>query len=91
MVEASDASNQSDIFRSLGKGGTKEKVMLVSPSGSVALNSPITVPIAEFSAMVRLLALISVGAEFAERTDGNRHSETAYDKQAKEKPARVLG
>jgi hypothetical protein len=38
--------------------------MLVSPSGSVALNSPITVPIAEFSAMVRLLALISVGAEF---------------------------
>jgi hypothetical protein len=41
--------------------------------------------------MVRLLALISVGAEFAERTDGNRHSETAYDKQAKEKPARVLG
>ena len=65
--------------------------MLVSPSGSVALNSPITVPIAEFSAMVRLLALMSVGAEFAERTHGSRHRETTYDKQAEEKPARVLG
>jgi len=62
--------------------------MLVSPSGSVALNSPITVPIAEFSAMVRLLALMSVGAEFAERTHGNRHSETTKEKQEEENPAR---
>ena len=37
-----------------------------SPSGSVALNSPITVPIAEFSAMVRLLALISLGGRLLE-------------------------
>ena len=59
--------------------------MLVSPSGSVELNSPITVPIAEFSAMVRLLALISVGAEFAERTHGNRHSETIINKRIKNK------
>ena len=56
MVDASDASNHREMFKSLGKGGTKENVMLVSPSGSVALNSPITVPMAEFSAMVRLLA-----------------------------------
>jgi hypothetical protein len=33
--------------------------------------------------MVRLLALISVGAEFAERTHGNRHSENTKDKQEK--------
>ena len=63
--------------------------MLVSPSGSVALNSPITVPMAEFSAIIRLLALISVGAEFAERTHGNRHSETTKEKQENENPARV--
>lgn len=44
-----------------------ENVILVSPSGSVALNSPITVPMAEFSAMVRLLTLMSLGAEFAKR------------------------
>ena len=89
MVEESDASSQRDKFKSLGKGDTSEYVMLVSPSGSVALNSPITVPIAEFSAMVRLLALISVGAEFAERTHGNKHSETTKEKQEEENPARV--
>ena len=88
MVEASDASSQRDKFKSLGKGGTSEYVILVSPSGSVALNSPMTVPIAEFSAMVRLLAFMSVGAEFAERTHGNRHSETTKDKQEEENPAR---
>ena len=60
---------------------------MVSPSGSVALNSPITVPIAEFSATVRLLALMSVGAEFAERTHGNRHSETIINKRVKNKLA----
>jgi len=91
IVEASDASSQRDKFKSLGKGDTSEYVMLVSPSGSVALNSPITVPIAEFSAMVRLLALISVGAEFAERTHGNRHSETTKEKQERENPARGRG
>ena len=53
------------------------------------MNSPITVPIAEFSAMVRLLAVISVGAEFAERTHGNKHSETTKEKQEEENPARV--
>ena len=47
-----------------------------------------TVPMEEFSAMVRLLALILVGAEFAERTHGNRHSETTKDKQEGENPAR---
>ena len=51
------------------------------------MNSTITVPIAEFSAMVRLLALISVGAEFAERTHGNRHSETIINKRVKIKLA----
>ena len=45
---------------------TKEKVKFPSPSGSVALNSPITVPIAEFSAMVSLLALISLGGRLLE-------------------------
>ena len=88
MVEASDASNQRDKFKSLGKGGTSEYVKFPSPSGSVALNSPIIVPIAEFSAIVRLLALISVGAEFAERTHGNRHSEKTKDKQEDVNPAR---
>ena len=88
MVDASDASNHREMFKSLGKGGAKENVIFVSPSGSVALNSPITVPMAEFSAMVRLLALISVGAEFAERTHGNRHSETTKEKQEEENPAR---
>ena len=78
MVDASDASNQRDKFKSLGKGGSKEKVILISPSGSVALNSPMTVPIAEFSAMVRLLALISVGAEFAHPMLANRHESRAY-------------
>ena len=81
-MEASDASNQRDRFKSLGKGGTSEYVILVSPSGSVALNSPMTVPIAEFSAMVRLLALMSLGAEFAVRTHGNRHNENTKEKQA---------
>ena len=38
--------------------------------------------------MVRLLECMCVGAELAERTHGNRHSETTKDKQEKEKPAR---
>ena len=89
MVKASDASSQRDKFKSLGKGGTSEYVILVSPSGSVALNSPITVPMDEFSAMVRLLTVMSVGAELAERTHGNKHSETTKEKQEEESPARV--
>jgi len=31
------------------------------------------------------------GAEFAERTEGNRHSENTKEKQEKENPARVQG
>ena len=38
--------------------------------------------------MVRLLALMSVGAEFAERTHGSRHSENTKEKQEEENPAR---
>ena len=81
MVEASDASNQRERFKSLGRGVTSEKVILVSPSGSVALNSPITVPIAEFSAMVRLLALMSVGAELALRREWLSSSATEKAKK----------
>ena len=81
MVEASDASNHIEMFRSLGKGGTKENVILVSPSGSVALNSPITVPTTEFSAMVRLLAEISVGAELALRREWLKSNTTERAKK----------
>jgi len=38
--------------------------------------------------MVRLLALMSLGAELAERTHGNKDSETTKDKQENENPAR---
>ena len=61
MVDASEASSQS-----FGGYGINEYVKFPSPSGSVALNSPITVPIAEFSAMARLLALISLGGRLLE-------------------------
>jgi hypothetical protein len=57
----------------------------------VALNSPITVPIAEFSAMPRLLAVISVGAEFAERWPEIKHNETTREKQEDTKPAFECG
>jgi len=64
---------------------------LVSPSGSVALNSPMTVPMAEFSAMVRLLALISVGAEFPFKSDVVNTKETERVKKFGTKNLEEMG